>query len=331
MGRAILHDMTPRPLFVAALIAMPALSQAPAKSLPQHIADDFIALAGGVHPGYRINHAKGIVLTGTFAPSPGATALSRAPHLSAPRTPVIVRFSDPTGVPTIPDKDPHAWPKGIAVRFSLANGAYTDIVSVAHNGFVVGTGEDFAAFLDAAIATKPDSRHPNPVEQFLASHPHANTFVTDPHPLPVGFETETYYGNNAFIFVNAQGVKQAGRTRIVPVDGEKFLSAEAAAKTSPDYLFDEIPKHLPFKMKVVVQVANPGDQTKDGSDPWPEDRKLVELGVITVTTVAPNNAELQRTLAFNPIYLSDGIQLSDDPLPVIRSAVYALSVVHRRP
>lgn len=323
--------MTLRVLIVASLIAMPAFSQAPAKSLPQHIADDFITLAGGVHPGYRINHAKGIVLTGTFAPSPGATSLSRAPHLSAPSTPVIVRFSDPTGVPNIPDKDPHAWPKGIAVRFSFPNGTYTDIVDIAHNGFVVGTGEDFAAFLDAAIATKPTSSHPNPLEQFLASHPQAKKFVTDPHPLPVSYETETYYGNNAFIFINAQGVKQAGRTRVVPVDGDKFLSEAGAAKTSPNYLIDEMPKRVPFKMKVVVQLANPGDQTKDGSMPWPDDRKIVELGVITVTTVAPNNAALQKSLAFNPIYLSDGIQLSDDPLPVIRSAVYALSVAHRRP
>jgi catalase len=84
-------------------------------------------------------------------------------------------------------------------------------------------------------------------------------------------------------------------------------------------------------MKVMVQLANPGDPTKDGSVVWPEDRKLVELGVITITTVAPNNAALQKSLAFNPIYLCDGITLSDDPLPIIRSAVYALSVAHRRP
>jgi catalase len=43
----------------------------------------------------------------------------------------------------------------------------------------------------------------------------------------------------------------------------------------------------------------------------------------------PDNAETQRKLAFNPIYLTDGIQLSDDPLPALRSAVYALSVQHR--
>ena len=39
---------------------------------------------------------------------------------------------------------------------------------------------------------------------------------------------------------------------------------------------------------------------------------------------------LQKSLAFNPIILTNGITLSDDPLPLLRSAVYALSVAHRR-
>lgn len=76
-------------------------------------------------------------------------------------------------------------------------------------------------------------------------------------------------------------------------------------------------------------MANPGDQTSDGSIVWPADRKVVELGVISLTAVAPNNEELQRTLTYNPIFLTAGIQLSDDPLVALRSAVYALSVAHR--
>ena len=95
---------------------------------------------------------------------------------------------------------------------------------------------------------------------------------------------------------------------------------------------DELTRRLakePVKIRVLVQLPNPGDPTSDASVVWPDDRKLVELGVVTLTTVAPDNAETQRKLAFNPIYLCDGIQLSDDPLPAVRSAVYALSVQHR--
>ncbi|HXY32383.1 MAG TPA: catalase family peroxidase [Gemmatimonadaceae bacterium] len=318
---------------IAAVVAAPPVtSQAPAKSVPQRIADDFLKLFNAP-VGYRLTHAKGIIVTGTFVPAKDATALSRAPHLAAPSAPVIVRFSDGTGIPTIPDNSPNAAPRGIAIRFSLANGAYTDIVANSHNGFVVGTGEEFAAFLDALVATQDTSSHPTPIEKFLGSHPHALKFVSDTKPLPESFATETWYGNNALIFVNAKGVRQAGRYKIVPEAGSKYLDPDAAAKTPPNFLFDELPQRLkkgPVKLKVLVQLANPGDQTSDGSLPWPDDRKLVELGVVTLTTVAPDNAALQRTLAFNPINLTDGIGLSDDPLITLRSAVYALSVAHRK-
>jgi catalase len=85
----------------------------------------------------------------------------------------------------------------------------------------------------------------------------------------------------------------------------------------------------PIRFRLVAQMADPGDQTKDGSIVWPADRKVVELGSLTLTAVAPNNDELQRSLTFNPIFLTPGIQLSDDPLVALRSAVYALSVAHR--
>ncbi len=325
-----------RTRFIAASLLLGASSmaaQTPAKNLPQRVADDFVTLFGS-HTGYRINHAKGIVVTGTFTPSPGATGLSRAAHLTAASTPVIVRFSDGTGLPTIPDNSPQASPHGIAVRFTLPSGAYTDIVALAHNGFVVGTGEEFAEFLEAASATKPTSTHPTPIEAFLHGHPHALKFVTDPEPNPVSFGDLSWFGNNALVFVNAKGVKQAGRYRIVPVETPRFLDSAAAAKKGPTYLMDEMTHRLganqPVKLRLLVQLANPGDQTADGSVTWPDDRKLVELGVITLTTVAPNNAALQRSLAFSPIFLTDGIQLGDDPLIAFRAAVYALSVARRR-
>jgi catalase len=324
-----------RYILPALLLAIPALSQAPAtpaKSVPQRIADDFIALAGGVHPGYRIAHAKGIVVTGTFTPSPGATSLSRAPHLAAASTPVIARYSNASGVPTVADNDPNAGIHGLAIRFQLPNNAFTDIVANSRNGFAVGTGEDFAAFLDAVVATKPDSKHPSPIEAFLGTHPAALRFATTPARVPVSYGTETFYGNDAFIFVNAQNVKKPGRYRLVPVAGAKYLDSAAAAKVPANYLSEELTRRLakePVKIRVLVQLPNPGDPTSDASVVWPDDRKLVEIGVVTLTTVAPDNAETQRKLAFNPIYLTDGIQLSDDPLPAVRSAVYALSVQHR--
>jgi catalase len=305
---------------------------APVASLPQQIADVMVQLNGGVHPGFRFAHAKGIVCNGTFTPSTEAKTLSRAAHLRGGPVPVTVRFSDGTGLPTIPDNDPRAGPRGMAIRFTLPAGAFTDIVANSHNGFVVGNGDDFLAFLKAVAATRPDSPHPSPVEAFLGSHPSALKFVTESKPLPRSFANLAYFGNNAFLFVDSAGTKHPIRYQIMPVAGLASLDSASAAKAGPNYLFDDLPKRLargPVQFRLYAQLANPGDPTNDGSVVWPADRKRVLLGTISVTAVAPKNEELQRSLMFNPIFLTEGIQLSDDPIVPLRSAVYALSVAHR--
>src|SRR5262249_40821829 len=75
---------------------------------------------GGLHPGSRPAHAKGLMCAGTFTPSPEAAKLTRAPHANRPSTPVTIRYSNSTGLPTIPDNDPaRSGPRGMALRFHL--------------------------------------------------------------------------------------------------------------------------------------------------------------------------------------------------------------------
>jgi catalase len=318
-------------VLLAALACAASPLPAQEKSLPQRIADVIVQLNGGIHTGFRFMHAKGLVVTGTFTPAPGARAISTAAHFAKP-VPVTVRFSDGTGVPTIPDTDPRGSPRGMAIRFMLPGGAFTDIVAVSHNGFVVGTGEDFLAFLTAVARTTPNSPHPNPVEQFLGTHPRSLKFIQDAQPLPASFARLAYFGNNAFVFVDRSGTKRAFRYQILPAAGVATLDSLKASKAGPEYLFQDLKQRLargPVRFRLVAQMAAPGDNTTDGSIVWPADRKTVELGSLTLTTVAPDNEALQRKLTFNPIFLTSGIQLSDDPMVALRSAVYALSVAHR--
>jgi catalase len=219
----------------------------------------------------------------------------------------------------------------MAIRFMTGSG--TDIVAISHNGFLVGTGEDFLALLKAQVATDPSKPHPWPIEVFLGSHPAALKFVQDPQPLPMSFATESFFANNAFRFVDANGKKVAGRYQIVPVGGPQHLD-EAAAKTkTPDFLFDEIKTRLaqgPVEFRLLVQLAEPGDRTDDSSVVWPESRKKIEMGVISITSLVADNAAAERDLAFDPTRITDGIELSDDPLPALRSMAYALAVERRR-
>ena len=121
-------------------------------ALAQQLLDALDALSG-LHPGFRPAHAKGLMCAGLFTPSPEAAHLTRAPHASRPSTPVTVRYSNATGLPTIPDNDPaQSGPRGIAIRFHLAEHVHTDIVAHSTNGFPVRTGEEFVEFLRAAAA-----------------------------------------------------------------------------------------------------------------------------------------------------------------------------------
>ena len=79
----------------------------------------------------------------------------------------------------------------------------------------------------------------------------------------------------------------------------------------------------------MMQLPNPGDATNDPSLVWPEDRKTIDVGTLTITTIVPDTAAAEKALAYDPTNLTDGIELSDDPIPALRSQVYALSVGYR--
>jgi catalase len=50
---------------------------------------------------------------------------------------------------------------------------------------------------------------------------------------------------------------------------------------------------LTFRFK--AQLAAAGDSTKDPSKPWPDDRKLVELGVLTIDKAVTNSDKGRRS------------------------------------
>src|SRR5712691_5990221 len=100
----------------------------------------------GLHPGFRPAHAKGVMLTGTFTPAAGAQRLTKAPHITNPATPVTVRFSNSTGLPFLQDSVPEANPRGLAIRFHLAEHVHTDIIGHSTDGFPTRDGNEFLAF-----------------------------------------------------------------------------------------------------------------------------------------------------------------------------------------
>ncbi len=289
---------------------------------------DTMYTVAGTHPGYRAVHAKGVVCEGMFRPAPGAPSLTRAPHLCGGAIPVTVRFSDNTGVPTIPDGDPNASPRGMAIRFHLRDGSITDVVGQSYNGFPARTAEEFLGLQRALAASDAGAA----LAEFLSSHPAAKAFVQAPKPAPRSFATAAYHSINALRFTNREGTRRYGRYRIVPVAGESYLDADEVAKLTANFLFEEIRERLsrnPIEFRLMLQLAGEGDPVDDATARWPEDRALAELGMLTVIKRVVDSDAVQRALAFDPGRLIDGIEPSDDPLIAARSAVYAIAARRR--
>jgi catalase len=287
----------------------------------------------GLNPGFRPVHAKGILLSGSFTPAKSAAELTRAPHITRPSTPVFVRFSDSTGVPLIPDTDPNASPRGIAIRFQLAEHVHTDIVAHSTNGFPTHTGDEFLEFLRALASSDPANLKGSPLEAFLGSHPAALAFVQAPKPNPSSFARESYFGVAAMRFTNQQGKSRYGRYRILPAAGNDHLDDAAAKAKSPNYLFDELSQRVaagPISFRIVVQIAEDGDTVDNATIHWPETRPLQDFGTLALTSIVPDNAAEQKQIIFDPIPRLDGIEPSDDPLLELRAAIYLISGRRRR-
>lgn len=315
-------------LSTALTVAAPALAQE-ASTAEQTI--DVMNTLFGKHPGARANHAKGVVAEGSFTPSPEAAKISKASLFQGPAVPVTVRFSDATGVPTIPDGAADANPHGLALKFKLSDGSEMDVVTNALKYFPVATGEEFRDLLKAAAESGPTAAHPTALERFAAAHPAAAT-AGGTAKTPSSLARQTYNGVNAFILVDAAGKRQPFRFRFVPVEGEEILAPEEAAKRDPNFLMAEIGPRVaktPAKFRMLAQLAEPGDPTNDATKPWPDDRKTVDLGTVTVSKVVPDSAEAEKALLFMPNNLTDGIEVSDDPLIDARVQAYAVSFSRR--
>ncbi len=299
-------------------------------STPEQMVD---ALNGvfGPQTHNRAVHAKGVVLTGTFKPSPTAAALSKAPHLQSTTVPITVRFSDFAGVPTIPDSDGLASPRGMAIKFTLPDGSETDLDTHSFNGFPTATTDEFRQLLIAIAASGPKAAKPTALDKLFETHPVAKTFLTTQKGPPVSYATLPYFGVNSFKFTNASGGSSFARYQIVPEAGEHLLDKDKVTGAAPNYLIEEIGKRVsgaPVKFKLLAQLAEAADKIDDPSIAWPDTRKTVELGEIVIDKAVADNEAEERALMFLPTALPDGIEPAD-PMLTARTEAYPISYSRR--
>lgn len=285
-----------------------------------------------VLPGRRVNHAKGEVYKGTFTAGPGASALSKAPHLQGGTVPMVIRFSDSGGTLTVPDRAEPV--HGMAMTFLLPDGSSTDLMCLNMPVFVSATPEDFIAFNEALQASPPGTASPTAIQRFVAAHPETQRFLAMLKPMPQSFGTASYFAIHAYRLINAAGERHDVRWRIVPEAGELARRPEDAAASSPNALFEEMHARLdrgPVAFRLQVQVAEPGDPTDNATIAWPESRRIVDLGQILVTAAVANSAEAEKPIGFLPGKELPGLEPGNDPFFAARAAVYAVAFRARNP
>ena len=98
---------------------------------------------------------------------------------------------------------------------------------------------------------------------------------------------------------------------------------------SPDTPDPERVADGPVTFTWYAQLAEPSDVVDDPATAWPDDRRRVPLGTLTIDQVGPNSPEADRSLMFMPGTLPPGIEAAD-PMLTIRNASYPYSFQERR-
>ena len=320
----------------AALTTLATVSQTHAQSAPKETplstVESLHTAFGDHHAEHgRAIHAKGVIFEGTFTPAPEARSIVKTPIFTGGPLPIVARFSLFAGVPDVPDNNDAASPAGFSIKIKAVDGDDFDLQCINHRDFAVATSDDFAALMRALGTTKPDSPHPNPVEQFLATHPHTKEFLGS-RTYPASYAEAKYFGLNSVQFTNAHGKSVHVRYQFVPRAGEHYLTPEERKAKSGSYLQDEIVQRAakgPIVFDWYAQIAEKGDAIEDPSIAWPDTRKLVKLGTFSVERQPSDLKTADRTLVFLVGQPHPGVEPAD-PMLVLRNTADPISFGQRQ-
>ena len=284
----------------------------------------------GVHPGQRRNHVKGTCAAGEFVGTSDAAALSRSTLFSGKSVPVIARFSLGGGSPEVADAS--AAPRGMALEFHLPEGALQHITMINVPIFAASSP---ASFRDALVAAKPDPKtgqpDPQKLKAYAETHPDAMalTKLASQHSPTANYYQTTFFGIHTFKFIDAKGVEHLVKWRFVPRDGTKEMTAAETKAAPHDFLEANLIERLrkgPAVWDMIVYVGEPGDPQDNPTLAWPENRKHLIAGTLTITAATPQQKGVAcEPINFDPLVMADGIRPTNDPILLFRSPAYAVS------
>jgi catalase len=294
--------------------------------------------ANGSHPGFRRNHSKGMCFSGWFESSGDAAQWSKAVVFERGRVPLIGRFALAGGMPF--QSDAPITVRSMAVRFMPTHGAEW---RTGMNNIPVFPVNSAEGFYEQLVASKPDpasgKADPAAMKEFLARHPETVRAIAliKGRPAATGFADSAFNSLDAFRLVNAAGASVPVRWAAVPMQPAVIQanspdddSAQTRGKKNDlfDDLIVQVHEH-PLQWRMVITLGEPGDSTADATLAWPDDRRHIDAGVVTIDRVSSEDEGPCNDINFDPLVLPPGIEPSDDPLLSARSSVYARSFTLR--
>jgi catalase len=287
----------------------------------------------GVTPGERRNHIKGTCAKGEFVGSSEAALYSRSALFSGKPIQVISRFSLAGGNPKVPDTAKS--PRGMALEFKLPEGNLQHMTML--NTPIFGAMQP-RTFLDLMIASKPDPKTGKPdmekLKNFKATHPDSvamSEFMAKNNP-PASYVSSAYWGIHTFKFVNRENKVTLVRWRFVPQDGEKRLTDDELKSYPGNFLEQDLidrSKQKPSRWDMIVTIGEAGDSEDNPTLAWPENRKQIKAGTLTISVAMPQKGGECEQINFDPLVMGEGIEPTNDPILLFRSPAYATSFAKR--
>jgi catalase len=324
-GRATLGSMILIALVIGAVAAAFAYTAgwlSPRRITPDKVVDA-LAPPGGPALGHRRNHVKGICFTGIFEANAAGSSLSAAPMFRPGQYPVIGRFN--LGTADIKAPDASVRLRGMGLQIAAPDGQVWRMALLDAPFFPVSTT---GAFYELLLAS--GSKDPDAMKTVAAAHPEIAHFGAWAHSAPWtgSYAEDSYNSLDSFVFTSATGAASIVRWSLLPSASPVAVPPEDLAKRAPNFLEQEIAERIkggPLRWTLVIHVAEAGDPTADPSQQWPQNRRAVDVGALTVQNIVPEANGPCRDINYDPTVLPTGMGVSDDPFPAARSSAYRRS------
>ena len=256
----------------------------------------------------------------TFQPNGNASPFTKASFLQKKSVRAIVRFSHS---PPSPNTTEWIIPiKGMAVQFQSDGDSPVSLVMVNAPIFPTKTPEAFMRLIETIGNGKGSVK-----ERFAAIRDDLE-FSAVPTMLkqlktPTSFATARFWALHAYMIYTDSIAPQAVRFSWEPVSTARFLGLPPT-----DFESELLKRHTdsPVQFRLLMTLGAPEDPTHDPSIMWPDDRVVIDVGTLTLTTLRPDQAE---SILFDPTIEQPGFSCSDDPVLHFRSSVYAESYQRR--